>query len=124
MSGCTGAENRLRTTPYDNKDSPGADTAGKTHQVFFQRTFRVAPVIFVLGGECNGFFLTGTQSLLFDRFSWIIFWIFDGMFCDRPRQDRSARQIPRQIVADDRRKIKREVNNRCVLSVQIVFRHA
>ena len=82
---------------------------------------RVAPVSFVLGGECNGLFLTGTQSLLFDRFSWIIFWIFDGMFCDRRRQDRSARQIPRQIVADDRRKIKREVNNRCLLSVQIIF---
>ena len=45
------------------------------------------------------------------------------MFCDRPRQDRSARQIPRQIVADDRRKIKREVNKRCVLSVQIVKRY-
>ena len=73
---------------------------------------------------CNGLFLTGTQSLLFDRFSWIIFWIFDGMFCDRGRQDRSARQIPRQIVADDRRKIKREVNNRCLLSVQIIFWHA
>ena len=79
---------------------------------------------FVLGGECNGFFLTGTQSLLFDRFSWIIFWIFDGMFCDGRHQDRSARQIPRQIVADDRRKIKREVNNRRLLSVQIIFRHA
>ena len=76
------------------------------------------------GAYCNGFFLTGTQSLLFDRFSWIIFWILDGMFCDRRRQDRSARQIPRQIVADDRRKIKREVNNRCLLSVQIIFRHA
>ena len=51
-------------------------------------------MILVLGGECNGLFLTGTQSLLFDRFSWIIFWFFDGMFCDRRRQDRSARQIP------------------------------
>ena len=70
------------------------------------------------------FFLTSTQSLLFDRFSWIILWIFDEMFCDGRRQDKSARQIPRQIVADNRRKIKREVNNRCVLSVQIIFRHA
>ena len=26
---------RLQTPPYGNKDSPGADTAGKTHQVFF-----------------------------------------------------------------------------------------
>ena len=75
-------------------------------------------------GGCNGFFLTVTQSLLFARFSGIIFWIFDGMVCERPRQNRSARQIPRQIVADDRRKIKREVNNRCVLSVQIIVRHA
>ena len=81
-------------------------------------------MIFVLGGECNGIFLTVTQSLLFDRFSWFIFWIFDGIFCDWPRQNRSARQIPRQIVADNRRKMKREVNNRCVLSVQIIFRHA
>ena len=121
MSGCTGAEDRLQTPPYGNKESPGADTAGKTHQVFFQSKFRVAPVIFVLGGECNGFFLTGTQSLLLDRFSWIISWIFDGICCYRPRQNTSARrntsvrQIRRQIVADDRRKMKREVNNRRVL---------
>ena len=71
-----------------------------------------------------GFFLTVTQSLLFDRFSWFMFWIFDGVFCDRPCQKRSARPIPRQIVADEGRKIKIEVNHRCVLSVQIIFRHA
>ena len=78
-------------------------------------------MIFVLGGECNGGFLTGTQSLLLDRFSWIILWIFDGICCYRLRQstsahqNTSARQIQRQKVADDRRKMKREVNNRCVL---------
>ena len=73
---------------------------------------------------CNGFFLTGTQCSLFDRFSLIIFWIFDRIVCDRPRQNTSARQMPRQIVADDRKQIKTEVNIRCVLSVQIIFRHA